>query len=161
VQPARDLVAAAAELPAGVQLGHDHLERRQPGVRHLVDGDAASAVAHGDRVVGVDRDLDQVVVARERLVDRVRDDLLHEVVEAARAGRADVHPGAQADRLESFEHGDVLGRVAGLSLGLRHNQEMPAKRGFCEARKVYQIGVSSRPRTKPKDTAFSTLSRSF
>ena len=119
------------------------------------------AVAHGDRVVGVDRDLDRVVVARERLVDRVDDDLLDEVMEAPQAGRADVHPGPQTDRLEAFEHGDVLGRVSGLCLGLRHNQEMPAKRRFCEAPKVYQIGRLPRPRARLKVTAFCTLSRRF
>ena len=59
-------------------------------------------------------DLDRVVVARHRLVDGVVDDLVDEVVEAARAGRADVHPGPEPDRLEAFEDGDVLcgvGRV--------------------------------------------------
>src|SRR6476619_4970555 len=63
------------------------------------------------------------------------------------------------DRLEAFEHGDVLSRVAGLRLGLRHNQEMPAKRRFCRAPKVYQIGASSRPVARPNSTAFFTVSR--
>ena len=49
-----------------------------------------------------------VAEAGERLVDRVVDDLVDEVVQAALAGRADVHAGAQADRLESLEHRDVL-----------------------------------------------------
>src|SRR5919198_550436 len=38
---------------------------------------------------------------------------------------------------------------------------MPAKRRFCEARKVYQIGWSARPRARLKLTAFCTLSRRF
>src|SRR5262249_33931405 len=114
-----------------------------------------------DRVVGVNGHLDDVVVARDGLVDRVDHDLLHEVVEAADPGRADVHPGAQTDRLEPFEHGDVLGRVSGLRLSVRHNQEMPAKPQFCQARKVYQIWGSERPRARLKETAFCTLSRSF
>src|SRR6478672_1666618 len=38
---------------------------------------------------------------------------------------------------------------------------MPAKRGFCEAREVYQIGRVPRPFARPKLTAFCTLLRSF
>ena len=42
VQAAGDLVAAAAELAAGVQLRQHDGERRQALVRHHVHGDAAS-----------------------------------------------------------------------------------------------------------------------
>ena len=62
-------------------------------------------------------DLDRVAVARERLVDGVVDDLVDEVVEAALAGRADVHPGTLANGLEALEDGDVGGLVAGLRCG--------------------------------------------
>ena len=127
VQAAGDLVAVAAELAAGVELRQDDLERGDPGARDLVDRDAAAAVDDGDRVVGVDRHLDRVVVARHRLVDGVVDDLVDQVVEAADAGRADVHPRPQPDRLEAFEDGDVLGRVTGLCLGLRHKGENACK----------------------------------
>ncbi len=54
VQAARDLVAVAAELAAGVELREDDLERRAPLVGHDVDRDARSAVANGDRVVGME-----------------------------------------------------------------------------------------------------------
>ena len=66
------------------------------------------SVDDGDRVVRVEAHLDVVVVPAERLVDGVVDDLVDEVVEAARAGRADVHARPQADRLEALEDGDVL-----------------------------------------------------
>ena len=46
-------------------------------------------------------------VAGQRLVDRVVDDLPDEVVQAALAGRADVHAGALAHRLEALEDGDL------------------------------------------------------
>ena len=51
--------------------------------------------------------------AGERLVDGVVDDLVDEVVQAQHAGRADVHAGALADRLEALEDRDVLRVVAG------------------------------------------------
>src|SRR5260370_321752 len=67
----------------------------------------------------MERYLDPVVSPGERLVDAVVDHLVHEMVEAARAGRADVHARPQADRLEGLEHGDVLGRIRGLTHGKR------------------------------------------
>ena len=61
-------------------------------------------------------DVDGVAVAGERLVDRVVDHLVDEVVQAANAGRADVHAGPLAHRLEALEDGDVLGVVPGALL---------------------------------------------
>ena len=75
-----------------------------------------AVVDHRDRVVGVDRDLDRVVAAGQRLVDRVVDHLVDEVVQAAHTGRADVHAGPLAHRLETLEDGDVLRVVPGALL---------------------------------------------
>ena len=52
--------------------------------------------------------VDEVVPAREGLVDGVVDHLVDEVVKASRSGRPDVHPGSESDRLEAFEDRDVL-----------------------------------------------------
>ena len=60
-------------------------------------------------------DLDPVGTPGECLVDRVVDHLVDEVMEAARARRADVHARAQPDRLETLENGDVLGGVSSFS----------------------------------------------
>ena len=112
VQAAGHLVAAAvAELAAGVQDRQHDLDGGLLLLLHHLDGDAAALVAHRDRVVGVDRHLDGVVVARQRLVDRVVDHLVDEVVQAALAGRADVHARSLANSLQAFEDGDVLGLV--------------------------------------------------
>ena len=77
----------------------------------LIDRDAAAVVDDGDRVVDVDRDVDLIAVAGQRLVDRVVDDLVDEVVQAGRAGRADVHRRPLAHRLEPFEDLDLVGAV--------------------------------------------------
>ena len=154
VQAAGDLVAVAAELAAGVQLGEDHLERGDAGARDLVDGDAAAAVDDRDRVVRVDRHRDRVVVARERLVDRVVDDLVDQVVEAADAGRADVHARPQPDRLEAFEHGDVLGRVTGLCLGLRHKGENACKTRVLRGTRSVSDRAGAAPLCKPQTDRF-------
>ena len=100
-------------LPPAWSLVADHLDTRQPGLRLLVGRDAATVVVDLDRVVGVEGDLDPVGRAGQRLVDAVVDDLPQAVHEAAGVGRADVHAGALAHRLEPLEDEEV-GRVVGL-----------------------------------------------
>ena len=111
VEPAGHLVALTAELAAGVKLGQDDGERREALIGHHVDRNTRAPVRDGDRVVRMEPYLDPVVSARERLVDRVVHDLVDEVVEAPRAGRADVHPGSQPDGLETLENRDVLSGI--------------------------------------------------
>ena len=111
VQAAGRGVGAAAELAAGVQLGHDDLDAGQAGLRLDVDRDAAAVVAHLDRAVGVQDHVDAVAVAAQRLVDGVVDDLPQAVHEAAGVGRPDVHARALADRLEALEDRQVPGGV--------------------------------------------------
>ena len=55
----------------------------------------------------MDRHLDLRAVAGHRLVDRVVDDLVDQVVQASGRGVADVHAGALADRLDPLEDADV------------------------------------------------------
>ena len=49
----------------------------------LVNRDATAVVGDPDTAVGEQGDVDPVAVPGERLVDRVVDDLLHQVVQAA------------------------------------------------------------------------------
>ena len=114
MQAAGHLVAAAvAELAAGVQDGEHDLDRGLALLLVHGDGDAAAVVDDRDRVVGVDRDVDLGGEAGQRLVHGVVHDLVDEVVQAADARRADVHPRALAHRLEPLEDRDVLGVVGG------------------------------------------------
>ena len=117
VQATGHLVATAAELAAGVQLGEHELDGADALGRVHVGGDAAPVVLDPDRAVLHQGDVDGVGVAGEGLVDRVVDDLPHQVVQAALAGGADVHAGALADRLEPLEDGDRAG-VVGLPVAL-------------------------------------------
>ena len=112
VQPAGDRVARAAELAAGVQHGQDDLDGRPTLALDDADGDAAAVVDDADTPVGLQRHLDVVAVPGERLVDRVVHDLVHQVVQTTRTGRADVHARTLADRLETLEDGDGAGVVA-------------------------------------------------
>ncbi len=113
VQTAGRDVGATAELAAGVELGRDHLDAGEPGLGLLVGRDAATVVVDLHGVVRVEGDLDPVGRAGQRLIDAVVDDLPQAVHEATGVGRADVHAGALAHRLESLEDEEV-GRVVGV-----------------------------------------------
>ena len=110
VQTAGHLVAAAAELAAGVEHGEHRGDGRQLLAGRGVGRDAAAVVLDADTAVGQERDHDAVAVAGQRLVDGVVDDLPDQVVQPALTGRADVHARALADRLETLEDLD-RGRV--------------------------------------------------
>ncbi len=121
VQAAGDLVAGAVELAAGVQLGHHDLggAAHLPVHLHLAHRDAAAVVHHGDRVVGVDGDVDAVGEAGQGLVDGVVHHLVDEMVQAHLAGGADVHGGALAHRLHPAQDLDRGGGIIGVVGGRR------------------------------------------
>ena len=107
----RNRVAATAELAASVE----HREHELNG-RLLFGGvhrhrDAAAVVDHAHAAILEHVHGDLTRVARERFVNRVINDFVHEVVQAALAGRTDVHAWAFANRLEAFEDRDVRGVV--------------------------------------------------
>jgi hypothetical protein len=104
VQAAGHRVGLAVELAARVQRGHHDLNRRAVLNRVLIDRDTAAVVLHPDAAVGQQRDLDGVAVAGQRLVDGVVHDLVDEVMQSSRTGRADVHSRALADGLKTLEY---------------------------------------------------------
>ncbi len=112
MEAARDLVAVVVELAAGMEHGHHDFSRR-PAARVLIDGDAAPVVDDGHGVVDVQRDVDLVAEAGERLVYRVVDDFVDQVVQALGSGRADVHRRTLADSLQPFEDLDFVRAVVG------------------------------------------------
>ena len=112
VEAARDLVALLVELPAGVEARQHHLGRGPLLGRVHVHRDAAAVVHHRDRAVVVDGDDGSAAEAGERLVDRVVDDLVDQVVQAVGTGGPDVHRRPLPDRLEAFEHLDGTRVVA-------------------------------------------------
>lgn len=97
-----------------MQLGVNDLDAGQAGARFHVDRDTTSAVVDLDAAIGVQDDVDLGPVARDRLVDRVVDDLPHAVHEAGRPVRPDVHPGPLADGFEAFKHLEMMGGVLGI-----------------------------------------------
>jgi hypothetical protein len=111
------VVRPAAELATGVQLGEHHLDTAELRLRLDVDRDAAGLVAHLDRAVGVEHDVDPLAVPGEGLVDGVVDDLPQAVHQTTAVGRADVHARTLADRLQPLQHEQVAGVVGRIELG--------------------------------------------
>ena len=117
VQAAGGLVGPFLELAAELQHGHHALERGEAQVGMLFDGDAAAVVLDGDRAVVVDDHRDFGGEAGHRLVDRVVDDFVDQVVQAAGGGVGNVHARPLADVLQVAEVLQVLGGVVGVALG--------------------------------------------
>ena len=132
VQTAGHLVAVVVELAAGVQHRQHDFGRRPPACV-LIGGNAAAVVDDRDRAVDVDRDVDLIAEAGQRLVDRVVDDLVDEVVQSRRPGRADVHRRPLADGLEAFEDFDFVGAVVLVDLIRRALFELYALIGICHS----------------------------
>ena len=142
VQAAGGLVDLGVELAAGVQRAHDHFQRRlvlELGMR--IDRHAAAVIGDGNEAVLVELDLDPVGVAGHRLVHRVVDDFREQMMQRLLVGAADIHAGTAADRLQPFQHLDVLGAVAGVAAAR-------AARGFRRllARGLFADGFAARRR---------------
>ncbi len=82
-----------------------------------IDRDAAAVVAHGDRAVGLEADLDPAGVAGDRLVHRIVEQLGDQMVQRPLVGAADEHPRPPPDRLEPLQHLDVGGGIVGRRAG--------------------------------------------
>ena len=111
MQTAGNLVAATAELAAGVQDRVDRFYGWTASLLFDVDRDPASVVLHGHAVVRVDRDFNFGGKAGQAFVDPVVDDFPDQMVQALGAGRADVHAGTLADGFQATEHLNLAGIV--------------------------------------------------
>ncbi len=113
------------ELAARVHPREHELDAGDAVFRVGVDRDAAAIVGDGDRSVRVQGDLDVLTEPRHRLVDRVVDDLMDEVVKAPRVDAPDIHRGPFSDRLQALEDLDLRGVVGGLFYHLFRNLPEP------------------------------------
>jgi hypothetical protein len=104
VQSAGELVVLVGELAAGVQPREDQLDAAHLLFRMDVDRHAAAVVRDFQRAVLVEHHVDALGVAGQRLIDRVVDDFVGEMVRAAGVG---VHAGPPAHRIEPAEYFDV------------------------------------------------------
>ena len=110
VQPSGEPVVFLGELRAGVQSGEDHLDAGDALLGVLVDGHAAAVVGHRKRAVVMKGDRDLVAVTGDRLVRRVVDDFLRQMIRPLGRG---VHARPLAHRLETGQNFDCRGVVGG------------------------------------------------
>ena len=108
VQAARGFVGSMVELAARVERAEDRLDGRPFCLRMDVDRDAAAVVRDRHAAVLLDPERDGRAVAVQRFVHGVVQRLPYEVVQAAHIGGADVHGRPLADRLQSFQNGNVF-----------------------------------------------------
>ena len=120
VQAARDLVAGilAAELAARMQHGVHDGHGRDAHFGLDINRNAAAVVGHADDVALLDRDLDVGAVPGQRFVDGVVDDLIHQMVQAGRPRRADIHAGALTHGLQPLQHLDLRAAVFVVGRGI-------------------------------------------
>jgi len=102
VKPAGHLVGVAVEFSAGVQFGHDDFKRRLVFLFVHPDGYAAAVIGHGDTVVGVNHDVDEVANPGHGLVDTVVHHLINQVVQPRDIDVADIHGRPKPHRFEAF-----------------------------------------------------------
>ena len=86
-----------------MQHREDDFERRLALLLVEVSRDSAAVILDGDRVVLVDRYVDIGTVAGQRLVDRVVDYLIDQMVQTLLTYVADIHGGALAHRFEALK----------------------------------------------------------
>ena len=117
VQSARNFVARRIKFPAGMQLGHHHFRRRYFLAinLHVVHGNAAPVVDHGNGVVDMNRNFNLRREPGQRLVNGVVDNLVHEMMQPHLARRPDIHGRTFAHRLHAAEHFDGVGRVVAVA----------------------------------------------
>ena len=110
MQAATELVALVRELAPGVQGGQDDLDTRQLLLGVQIDGHAAPVIGHADSAIAVQHNVDLAAVPRQRLIDRVVDDFLSQMI---RAGGVGIHAGTLADRLQTSQDFNSVSVVFG------------------------------------------------
>jgi hypothetical protein len=113
VQTTGDGVSAAAELSTGVEDGENNLYGRLTFGGVNVDGDTAAVVNDADAAVFAHEDFDVITVTGERLINRVVDDLIDQVVKTTGTGGSDIHTGALANRFKAFKNLNITCAVIG------------------------------------------------
>ena len=94
----------------------------------LRDGDPATVVLDRHAAIGVDGHRDALGESRHRLVDRVVDDLVHQMVQPAMGSITDVHPRPLADVLQVRKMLQIF--VGVLGIGCRSDENRRIRGGI-------------------------------
>ena len=103
-----------AELAARVQHRHDNFHGRFVLSGMVINGDTTAVIRDAYPAIGKDGYFDVMAVPGEGFINRVVHDLVHQVVQAALPGGANVHTRALTHCLEALQHRNV-GCIVGLA----------------------------------------------
>src|SRR5690606_841119 len=102
-------------LTARMEDSHDHLRCGATLLRMNIHRHTTAIVEHADGVIHMDGNFDAIAITGEGYVDGVVGNLEHHVVEAsAVVGIADIHARTLANGVQTAQHLNVAGIVAGL-----------------------------------------------
>ncbi len=104
VQTAGNFIAAAAEFSSRVQNCENHSHGRDTDLMVDADRDSAPVIGNADDVARKNLDVNFVAVSGHRFVDCIVNNLINEVVQAARPCRANIHSGAFAHGFQPFQN---------------------------------------------------------
>ena len=155
VESTRDFIGVVVEFAPGVDLRQNDFEGAFAAFGVRVNRNAAAVVNDRDRTVGMDRHMNMLGVTGHRLVDRVVDDFVNQVVKPARRRVANVHARALADGVDAFENPDVRAGIRavaaapsvtiGVDIGLSFRLGFQFRRGALVLGGQIHCGVSSIP----------------
>ena len=104
MEAAGHLIAASAELAAGMEHGVYHLQRGLTGLGLNIHRDAPAVIHNGDGVALVDGHGDLRAEAGQRLVDGVVHDLVYQMMQSGGRGGADIHTRPLPHGLQPLQH---------------------------------------------------------
>ncbi len=107
MKAARDLIGIVVKLAAGMKHGKHYFKCRNLALRVLVDRNASAIVHYRHRVIRVYCYQNLGTKAGQRLVYRVVDHLIDQVMQTRGTGRANIHAWALAHCLQAFEDLDL------------------------------------------------------
>src|SRR5664280_383443 len=111
MQTTRYLVRTFIEFTTGMQHGQYYLEGRLSFFFHEPGRDTTTIVHNADRVVRMNRNVDSCTETTHRLIDRVVDHFIGQMVQTFHPDVANVHGGTQTNCLKAFKHLNIVGSI--------------------------------------------------
>ena len=100
-----------------MQYGHYYFQSRFFLFRVHVRRNTTAIVLNGDGVIGIDENIDVFTMSRQRLINRVVNYLLYQVMQSFYANVTNVHGRSFPYRFQSFQN---LNTICGIIVVLNH-----------------------------------------
>ena len=104
-------VSTLPEFAAGVQIGQDQLDGRNPKFFMRIDRNATPVIPHRTGAIEVDDDVDGPAMTGQVFIDGIVQHLKDAVMQTAFIGVANVHPGPLPHGLETLKFVNLFGTI--------------------------------------------------